>query len=133
MGAKSFVRGLTLGAGLMYLMDSERGRARREQLAQQVSHLLGSTRYRFDTGGFEGGVEIGHYGARDGDIAGLGALQIDEDPVGLAQLGPVIQATCRPNTTLLVHPNTCWPINARMCCAFRRSAVSATGRRPKLT
>jgi uncharacterized membrane protein len=76
MGAKSFVRGLTLGAGLMYLMDSERGRVRREQLAQKVSHLLGSTRYRFDTGGFEGGVEIGHYGARAGDIAGLGAATL---------------------------------------------------------
>ena len=77
MGAKSFVRGLTLGAGLMYLMDSERGRVRREQVAQKVSHLLGSTRYRFDTGGLEaGGVEIGHYGARAGDIAGLGAATL---------------------------------------------------------
>jgi uncharacterized membrane protein len=77
MGAKSFVRGLTLGAGLMYLMDSERGKTRREQLAQKVSHLLGSTRYRFDTAGLgAGGVEIGHYGARAGDIAGLGAATL---------------------------------------------------------
>jgi uncharacterized membrane protein len=74
---KSFVRGLTLGAGLMFLMDSERGRTRRERLAQRLSHLLGSAGYRFDTGGFEaGGVEIGHYGARAGDIAGLGAATL---------------------------------------------------------
>jgi uncharacterized membrane protein len=74
---KSFVRGLTLGAGLMYLMDSERGKARREQLAQKVSHLLGTTPYRFATDRFEaGGVEIGHYGARAGDIAGLGAATL---------------------------------------------------------
>jgi uncharacterized membrane protein len=74
---KSFVRGLTLGAGLMYLMDSERGKARREQLAQKVSSLLGKTPYRFATDGFEaGGVEIGHYGARAGDIAGLGAATL---------------------------------------------------------
>jgi uncharacterized membrane protein len=74
---KSFVRGLTFGAGLMYLMDSERGKARREQLAQKVNRLLGSTPYRIATERFEaGGVEIGHYGARAGDIAGLGAATL---------------------------------------------------------
>ena len=74
---KSFVRGMTFGAGLMYLMDSERGGTRRERLAQRLSHLLGSAGYRFETGGFKaGGVEIGHYGARAGDIAGLGAATL---------------------------------------------------------
>jgi uncharacterized membrane protein len=74
---KSFVRGLTLGAGLMYLLDSERGRVRREQFARKVSHLLGNARNRFEAGEFDaGGVEIGHYGARVGDIAGLGAATL---------------------------------------------------------
>jgi uncharacterized membrane protein len=71
--AKSFVRGLTLGAGLMYLLDAQRGSARREQLARRVSLLLGNPR-GFETGGVE--VEIGHYGARVGDIAGLGAATL---------------------------------------------------------
>jgi uncharacterized membrane protein len=72
-----FVRGLTVGAGLMYLADSERGRARREQLARRVSHLLGNAGYPFEAGGFEPDeVEIGHYGARVGDIAGLGAATL---------------------------------------------------------
>jgi uncharacterized membrane protein len=71
---KSFVRGLTLGAGLMYLLDSERGRVRREQLSRKVSDLLAGTRDRLDMGGFD--VEIGHYGARAGDIAGLGAATL---------------------------------------------------------
>jgi uncharacterized membrane protein len=74
---KAFVRGLTLGAGLMYLLDSERGRARRELLARKVSNLLENARYPFETGSFEaGGVEIGHYGARVGDIAGLDAATL---------------------------------------------------------
>jgi uncharacterized membrane protein len=77
MGAKSFVRGLTLGAGLMYLLDSTHGRVRREQLSRRVNDLLANARSRFEVGDFElGGVEIGHYGARVGDIAGLGAATL---------------------------------------------------------
>lgn len=76
MGAKSFVRGLTLGAGLMYLLDSERGRVRREQLTRKVSQLLAGAGYSFGTEFEAGDVEIGHYGARAGDIAGLGAATL---------------------------------------------------------
>jgi uncharacterized membrane protein len=77
MGAKSFVRGLTVGAGLMYLLDAERGRTRRERLARQVSHLLGNARETLESGISQAGnVEIGHYGARIGDIAGLGAASL---------------------------------------------------------
>jgi uncharacterized membrane protein len=77
MGAKSFVRGVTVGAGLMYLLDPERGRARREQLADQASHLLGTARQRFEERGFESRVPgMGHYGSRVGDIAGLGGATL---------------------------------------------------------
>jgi uncharacterized membrane protein len=77
MGAKSFVRGLTLGAGLMYLLDTKRGRARREQLGHRITDLVAHVRGRFEAGNFEiGGVEIGHYGGRVGDIAGLGAATL---------------------------------------------------------
>jgi uncharacterized membrane protein len=77
MGAKSFVRGLTVGAGLMYLLDAERGRMRRERLARQLSHLFGNARETLESGISQAGnVEIGHYGARIGDIAGLGAASL---------------------------------------------------------
>jgi uncharacterized membrane protein len=81
MGVKSFVRGVTVGAGLMYLLDPDRGRARREQLADKASHLLGNTRRQFEEGRFEGRVpEIGHYGSRVGDIAGLGGATLGGRP-----------------------------------------------------
>jgi uncharacterized membrane protein len=77
MSVKSFVRGLTLGAGLMYLLDSKRGRVRREQLGHRINDLVANARSRFEAGHFEiGGVEIGRYGARVGDIAGLGAATL---------------------------------------------------------
>src|SRR5215213_3862324 len=44
---KSFIRGVTLGAGVMYLMDSERGRARREQVSRGISQLLSQARRSF--------------------------------------------------------------------------------------
>jgi uncharacterized membrane protein len=72
---KSFVRGLTLGAVAMYLLDSERGRLRREQVSRRLDDLLANVRSRFDEGEI-GGVEIGHYGSRVGDIAGLGAATL---------------------------------------------------------
>jgi uncharacterized membrane protein len=73
MGSRAFVRGLTLGAGAMYLFDPDHGSLRREQLARKAGHLL-------DTAGFQFGeasrVQVGHYGARVGDIAGLDAASL---------------------------------------------------------
>jgi uncharacterized membrane protein len=57
----------------MYLFDSERGKIRREQLTRKASDLFANARNQFDTDRFESGnVEIRRYGARVGDIAGLG-------------------------------------------------------------
>jgi uncharacterized membrane protein len=77
MSVKSFVRGFTAGAGLMYLLDSKRGRVRREQLGQRINDLVANARARFETSDLQiGGIDIGHYGARVGDIAGLGAATL---------------------------------------------------------
>ena len=74
---RSFVRGLTLGVGLMYLLDSDRGRLRRERLARRVSDLLADAREQLDIAAVQPGIpELGHYGGRVGDIAGLGAATL---------------------------------------------------------
>jgi uncharacterized membrane protein len=96
MSAKSFVRGLTLGAGLMYLLDSKRGRVRREQLGRRVSDLVAGARSRFEAGDFEiAGMEIGHYGARVGDIAGLGGATLGLAPSALTGGNPANTAALR--------------------------------------
>jgi len=71
---RSFVRGLTIGAGAMYLLDSEKGKLRREQLARRVSHLFANS--GLESGSADRGVEVGHYGARVGDIDGLDAASL---------------------------------------------------------
>jgi uncharacterized membrane protein len=70
---RAFVRGLTLGAGAMYLLDPEHGRLRRDQLARKARHLLENTGFKFED---SSRVQVGHYGARVGDIAGLDAASL---------------------------------------------------------
>jgi uncharacterized membrane protein len=68
----SFIRGLTLGAGLMYFLDSDRGRGRREQWGRRLAHLLGDVRAGLDLEPLEAGLsQLGRYGSRIGDIEGL--------------------------------------------------------------
>jgi hypothetical protein len=73
---KSFLRGLGLGAGMMYFLDPERGQSRRERLSRSVTGLLGDAGVgdRLLGGGTSAGV--GHYGARIGDIEGLGGASL---------------------------------------------------------
>jgi uncharacterized membrane protein len=74
--AKSFIRGVTLGAGVMYLMDSERGQLRREQLGRTMSQLLGQARRSLGAGWSEPGSEVHQYGSRIGDLEGLGGATL---------------------------------------------------------
>jgi uncharacterized membrane protein len=75
---KTFIRGLTLGAGVMYLMDSERGKIRREQVSRGISQLLTRARSRLNPEPSElGAAEISRYGSRIGDLQGLGGATLD--------------------------------------------------------
>src|SRR4051794_24470550 len=96
MSAKSFVRGFTVGAGLMYLLDSKQGRVRREQLGRRINDLIANARSRFEAGDLQiGGIDIARYGARVGDIAGLGAATIGFVRPELTGESPVNAAAVR--------------------------------------
>ena len=73
---KSFFRGLTLGAGLMYFLDPERGVLRRERLAHGVGRLLDGGAIGADTDALDPSPRVGHYGSRIGDIDGLGGASL---------------------------------------------------------
>jgi uncharacterized membrane protein len=73
---RSFVRGLAIGAGAMYLLDGEKGKLRRHHLARQFTHVLNTPGHFFDAGQAQGAGEAGHYGARIGDIVGLDAASL---------------------------------------------------------
>ena len=72
MGAKTFIGGAAVGAGLVYLLDPERGQIRRERLSQrlrplieEVGHTLGASP------SYTVGLGRQSYGFRVGDIEGL--------------------------------------------------------------
>ena len=72
---KTFLGGVTVGAGLAYLLDPEHGRLRREQLARRLGFLVDEARRELGSEAFQE-VEVGRYGSRAGDIDGLGAATL---------------------------------------------------------
>ncbi|HET6798640.1 MAG TPA: SRPBCC family protein [Gemmatimonadales bacterium] len=78
--ATSFFRGLTLGAGLMYFLDPERGTVRRERVSRSLERLLGNGFPNSNADLLDPSLELGHYGARIGDIEGLGGATLTRAP-----------------------------------------------------
>ena len=81
-GTKTFVGGLTIGAGLAYLLDPERGHVRREQLSRRLGPWLGEARKAFITGAETREAEVLHYGSRVGDLEGLAGATLTPDRLG---------------------------------------------------
>jgi uncharacterized membrane protein len=81
-GTKTFVGGLTIGAGLAYLLDPERGHVRREQLGRRLGPWLGEARKAFITGAETREAEVLHYGSRVGDLQGLAGATLTPDTLG---------------------------------------------------
>ncbi len=71
MSKKAFLGGLTAGAGLVYLLDPERGQLRRERLGEQLRPVLDQLGRTLELGaGSMVGPSSG-YGSRIGDLEGL--------------------------------------------------------------
>jgi uncharacterized membrane protein len=76
-GTKTFLGGLTIGAGLAYLLDPDRGNQRREQLARRLKPLIGEARHALESSVPPGRpAALSHYGSRIGDVQGLEAATL---------------------------------------------------------
>src|SRR5688572_11894102 len=73
MGTKTFIGGAAVGAGMVYLLDPEKGQLRRERLGQTLSRFLEEARQSVEGGSDQTVVRTHPYGSRIGDIEGLGS------------------------------------------------------------
>jgi uncharacterized membrane protein len=80
MAMKMFLGGLAAGAGLVYLLDPERGSVRRERLSQQLRPLLEGATRAVERGAASVVPPSSGYGARIGDLEGLGDATLRSHP-----------------------------------------------------
>lgn len=129
-GTKTFLSGMTIGAGLVYLLDPDRGRARREQLARRLTPIWDEVRRTLDSGFEESGAAgLVRYGSRIGDLQGLGAATLA--PVeGPAVSGPGTGSVWRIAGAALALYGLVrrGPIGAILKTLGTGMVVSATGR-----
>jgi uncharacterized membrane protein len=88
-GTKTFLGGITVGAGLAYFLDPERGSERREQLSRRLSPIWDDARQLLQprTGGLPT-TNVMRYGARIGDLPGMGAATLaSSGPFGFPASG----------------------------------------------
>jgi uncharacterized membrane protein len=76
MMTKTFIGGMAAGAGLVYLLDPERGKVRRERLGERLGVLVDEARRGLETGAGSSVVRSHLYGSRFGDIDGLGSATL---------------------------------------------------------
>jgi uncharacterized membrane protein len=72
MRAKAFIGGMTVGAGLVYLLDPERGQLRRERLSRRLRPLVDEVRHTIEASSSQApDFRAQSYGSRVGDLEGL--------------------------------------------------------------
>ena len=91
MGSKTFIGGLTVGAGLLYLLDPERGKLRRERLRETLEILVDEVRGRGALPAGSDLVSLHHYGSRLGDIDGLGEATLAGGRGSSGLAGPALR------------------------------------------
>ena len=102
-GTKTFLSGLTVGAGLAYLLDPDRGGVRREQLARRLAPLWEEARRTFDSAIIQSPASTTgrlRYGSRVGDLQGLGAATLGL-PASVSVGGEIPAAALRAAGALL--------------------------------
>lgn len=72
MATKAFLGGLTVGAGMVYLLDPERGQLRRERLSERLRPLIEGATRTLERGAGSVITPAPGYGLRIGDLEGLG-------------------------------------------------------------
>jgi len=72
MGTKAFIGGMTVGAGMVYLLDPERGEMRRGRLSERLRPLVEEVRHTFEMSSSPIlSLRAQSYGSRVGDLEGL--------------------------------------------------------------
>jgi len=72
MGTRTFIGGMTVGAGMVYLLDPERGPERRERLSRRLRPIVDEVRLALEAGPPELlALRPQTYGSRIGDLEGL--------------------------------------------------------------
>jgi uncharacterized membrane protein len=89
MGAKAFIGGMTAGAGLVYLLDPERGQARRARLSARLRPVVEEVRHALEESRSPMvGFRVHRYGSRIGDIEGLSEATLGSGGSGGRSPGP---------------------------------------------
>jgi uncharacterized membrane protein len=71
MTTKAFLGGVTVGAGLVYLLDPDRGHRRRERLSERLKPLIEGASRTLERGAGSVVPPAAGYGSRMGDLEGL--------------------------------------------------------------
>ncbi|HEV8177434.1 MAG TPA: SRPBCC family protein [Gemmatimonadales bacterium] len=81
MGTKTFMCGMTAGAGLVYLLDRDRGQVRRTRWSSRIRSMVDEVAYVLEASQAPGSpLRSVSYGSRIGDLEGLGDATLRSAP-----------------------------------------------------
>lgn len=101
-GTKTFIGGLTVGAGLAFFLDPERGSVRREQLARRLAPFIDEVR-RTLVSSDAPAAGVLRYGSRIGDLQGLAAATLNPGGGGALSGDALVSAVRMAGTALALY------------------------------